>query len=103
VPFRGGLIRAHSGTKARLADEAAVRAREDALEDRQRIRHQIKKLLLRQGQRLPLKMGTLGRGGDRLPLLEALSRQWRAAVAAGHGRQDVSATRLALGSHVASP
>jgi 3-hydroxyisobutyrate dehydrogenase len=37
-------------------------------------------------------------GGDRLPLLEALSRQWRAAVGAGHGREDVSAARLALGS-----
>ncbi len=36
--------------------------------------------------------------GDRLPLLEALSRQWRAAVDAGHGRQDVSAARLALGT-----
>jgi 3-hydroxyisobutyrate dehydrogenase len=35
-------------------------------------------------------------GGDHLPLLEALSRQWRAAVNAGHGRQDVSAVRLAL-------
>ncbi len=32
-----------------------------------------------------------------LPLLAALSRQWRAAVDAGHGRQDVSAARLALG------
>ena len=38
--------------------------------------------------------------GDRLPLLEALSRQWRAAVDAGHGRQDISAARLALGDHV---
>jgi 3-hydroxyisobutyrate dehydrogenase len=37
-------------------------------------------------------------GGDRLPLLEALSRQWRAAVEAGHGREDISAARLALGS-----
>ena len=36
-------------------------------------------------------------GEDRLPLLEALSQQWRAAVAAGHGRDDVSAARLALG------
>jgi 3-hydroxyisobutyrate dehydrogenase len=36
--------------------------------------------------------------GDGLPLLEALSRQWRAAVNAGHGRQDVSAARLALGT-----
>jgi 3-hydroxyisobutyrate dehydrogenase len=36
-------------------------------------------------------------GGDRLPLLAALSRQWHAAVDAGHGRQDVSAARLALG------
>jgi len=36
--------------------------------------------------------------GDRLPLLEALSRQWHAAVEAGHGRQDISAARLALGS-----
>ena len=39
-------------------------------------------------------------GDDRLPLLEALSRQWRAAVEAGHGRDDVSAARLALGSQV---
>lgn len=37
--------------------------------------------------------------GDSLPLLAALSRQWHAAVDAGHGRQDVSAARLALGDH----
>jgi 3-hydroxyisobutyrate dehydrogenase len=37
-------------------------------------------------------------GGDQLPLLAALSRQWHAAVDAGHGRQDVSAARLALGA-----
>jgi 3-hydroxyisobutyrate dehydrogenase len=37
-------------------------------------------------------------GGGQLPLLAALSRQWHAAVDAGHGRQDVSAARLALGS-----
>jgi 3-hydroxyisobutyrate dehydrogenase len=36
--------------------------------------------------------------GDRLPLLEALSRQWGKAVEAGHGREDISAARLALGS-----
>ena len=36
--------------------------------------------------------------GARLPLLEALSRQWRQAVQAGHGRQDISAARLALAS-----
>jgi 3-hydroxyisobutyrate dehydrogenase len=30
------------------------------------------------------------------PLLAALSGQWHAAVAAGHGRQDISAARLAL-------
>jgi 3-hydroxyisobutyrate dehydrogenase len=36
-------------------------------------------------------------GGVRLPLLEALSAQWHAAVEAGHGREDVSAARLALG------
>jgi 3-hydroxyisobutyrate dehydrogenase len=36
-------------------------------------------------------------GGDELPLLAALSRQWRAAVDAGHDREDVSAARLALG------
>jgi 3-hydroxyisobutyrate dehydrogenase len=36
-------------------------------------------------------------GDDELPLLGALSRQWRAAVDAGHGRQDISAARLALG------
>jgi 3-hydroxyisobutyrate dehydrogenase len=40
-------------------------------------------------------------GSGRLPLLEALSRQWRAAVDAGHGREDVSAARLALGGHAA--
>jgi 3-hydroxyisobutyrate dehydrogenase len=34
-----------------------------------------------------------------LPLLAALSRQWRKAVDAGHGRDDVSAARLALGGH----
>jgi len=38
-------------------------------------------------------------GDDTLPLLTALSRQWRAAVEAGHGREDVSAARLALGHH----
>jgi 3-hydroxyisobutyrate dehydrogenase len=38
-------------------------------------------------------------GGDKLPLLVALSRQWHAAVQAGHGRQDVSVVRLALGDH----
>ena len=36
-------------------------------------------------------------GDDNLPLLAALSRQWHAAVDAGHGREDVSAARLALG------
>ena len=35
-------------------------------------------------------------GDQTPPLLAALSRQWHAAVAAGHGRQDVSAARLAL-------
>jgi 3-hydroxyisobutyrate dehydrogenase len=35
--------------------------------------------------------------GTRLPMLEALSRQWRTAVEAGYGRNDVSAARLALG------
>jgi 3-hydroxyisobutyrate dehydrogenase-like beta-hydroxyacid dehydrogenase len=35
-------------------------------------------------------------GDETPPLLAALSRQWHAAVAAGHGRQDISAARLAL-------
>ncbi len=35
--------------------------------------------------------------GNDLPLLAALSRQWHLAVDAGHGREDVSAARLALG------
>ncbi len=35
-------------------------------------------------------------GGDSPPLLAALARQWRAAVDAGHGREDISAARLAL-------
>jgi 3-hydroxyisobutyrate dehydrogenase len=39
-------------------------------------------------------------GGGTLPVLAALSRQWRAAVDAGHGREDVSAARLALGHHM---
>jgi 3-hydroxyisobutyrate dehydrogenase len=34
--------------------------------------------------------------GEAPPLLAALSSQWHAAVAAGHGRQDISAARLAL-------
>jgi 3-hydroxyisobutyrate dehydrogenase len=38
-------------------------------------------------------------GGEPPPLLAALSRQWRAAVDAGHGRDDVSAARLTLGGH----
>ena len=36
--------------------------------------------------------------GDAMPLLAALSKQWRAAVQSGHGREDVSAARLALAS-----
>jgi 3-hydroxyisobutyrate dehydrogenase len=35
--------------------------------------------------------------GDDLPVLAALSHQWHLAVDAGHGREDVSAARLALG------
>lgn len=35
-------------------------------------------------------------GSDTLPVLAALSRQWRSAVQAGHGREDFSAARLAL-------
>jgi 3-hydroxyisobutyrate dehydrogenase len=37
-------------------------------------------------------------GGQAPPLLAALSAQWHAAVAAGHGREDISAARLALGT-----
>jgi 3-hydroxyisobutyrate dehydrogenase len=39
--------------------------------------------------------------GDVPPLLGALSVQWHAAVAGGHGRQDISAARLALGNPIA--
>jgi len=40
---------------------------------------------------------TISAAGDETPpLLAALSRQWHVAVAAGHGRQDISAARLAL-------
>jgi len=35
-------------------------------------------------------------GGEAPPLLAALSGQWHTAVAEGHGRQDISAARLAL-------
>jgi 3-hydroxyisobutyrate dehydrogenase len=42
-----------------------------------------------------LALGAVGDGD--LPILAALSRQWRAAVEAGHGREDISAARLALG------
>lgn len=38
-------------------------------------------------------------GDARLPMLTALSHQWRTAVDAGHGREDVSAARIALGDH----
>jgi 3-hydroxyisobutyrate dehydrogenase len=41
--------------------------------------------------------------GESLPLLAALSRQWRAAVDSGHGRQDVSAARLSLAIPGSSP
>jgi 3-hydroxyisobutyrate dehydrogenase len=44
-----------------------------------------------------LALAAAGDGGS-LPLLRALSGQWRASVEAGHGREDVSAVRLALGS-----
>jgi 3-hydroxyisobutyrate dehydrogenase len=37
-------------------------------------------------------------GGRPLPLLSALSEQWRSAVMDGHGREDISAARLALAS-----
>jgi 3-hydroxyisobutyrate dehydrogenase len=43
-----------------------------------------------------LALAAGGNGGTELPLLSALSRQWQAAVDAGHGREDVSAARLAL-------
>jgi 3-hydroxyisobutyrate dehydrogenase len=39
-------------------------------------------------------------GATGLPLLSALSHQWHAAVDAGHGRDDVSSARLALGANV---
>jgi len=39
-------------------------------------------------------------GETRLPMLEALSRQWGVAVQAGYGRDDVSAVRLALDNPV---
>jgi 3-hydroxyisobutyrate dehydrogenase len=38
-------------------------------------------------------------GNTGLPLLAALSRQWHTAADAGHGREDVSAARLALARH----
>ncbi len=38
-------------------------------------------------------------GNARLPMLAALSQQWRTAVDAGHGREDVSAVRTALSGH----
>jgi 3-hydroxyisobutyrate dehydrogenase len=37
-------------------------------------------------------------GDSPLPLLSALSEQWRSAVMDGHGREDISAARLALAS-----
>ena len=37
-------------------------------------------------------------GGQPPPMLAALSAQWHAAVAAGYGREDISAARLALAS-----
>jgi 3-hydroxyisobutyrate dehydrogenase len=43
-----------------------------------------------------LAVAAAGDGDSELPLLAALSRQWHAAVNAGHGRDDVSAASLAL-------
>jgi 3-hydroxyisobutyrate dehydrogenase len=45
-----------------------------------------------------LALASAGGTDGALPLLSALSRQWHKAVQAGHGRQDVSAARLALGA-----
>jgi 3-hydroxyisobutyrate dehydrogenase len=42
-------------------------------------------------------LAILAARGEAPPLLAALSGQWHAAVAAGYGRQDISAARLALG------
>jgi 3-hydroxyisobutyrate dehydrogenase len=42
-------------------------------------------------------------GGQPPPMLAALSGQWHAAVAAGYGRQDISAARLALASPDRTP
>jgi 3-hydroxyisobutyrate dehydrogenase len=39
----------------------------------------------------------LAAAGD--AMLTARSQQWRAAVDAGHGREDVSAARIALSDH----
>jgi 3-hydroxyisobutyrate dehydrogenase len=39
----------------------------------------------------------LAEAGVKPPLMAALAVQWRSAVDAGHGREDVSAARLALG------
>lgn len=36
--------------------------------------------------------------GGELPMLTSLSRQWQTAIDGGHGREDVSAARLALGA-----
>jgi 3-hydroxyisobutyrate dehydrogenase len=41
--------------------------------------------------------------GATLPLLAALAAQWRSTVAAGHGREDVSAARLGLENPGISP
>jgi 3-hydroxyisobutyrate dehydrogenase len=38
----------------------------------------------------------LAASGAKLPMLAALAHQWRAAVDAGHGREDISAARQAL-------
>ena len=40
-------------------------------------------------------------GDVSLPLLKALSREWHDAVRDGHGREDISATFLALGGGAA--
>jgi len=47
-----------------------------------------------------LALAAGGGDGTGLPLLAALSRQWHAAVADGHGREDVSAARLQLEQHI---
>ena len=83
--------RARGGHRGRAAGRAH-RRRQAAQDGAGRFRTGVPSGVGAQGR----QPGHRDAGHGSPPLLEALSRQWQAAVDAGHGREDVSAAVLAL-------